>query len=983
MRKLKSKLKILITLCLVILMIPFQSLFTLAENPIVQTIYTADPAPMVDGDTLYVYTSHDEDGSTYFTMDDLMCYSTTDMVNWTDHGAVMTSADFSWAKENTLWASQVIKRNGKYYAYVPIERSSGQGPAIGVAVSDSPTGPFKDPLGEPLATAGTWAGDIDPTVFIDDDGQAYLYWGNPNIYYVKLNEDMISYSGEIQKVPMTVESFGERSNDDRPTSYEEGPWLYKRNDLYYLIFAGGPISEHLAYSTSDSPTGPWTYRGVIMPTQGSSFTNHPAVVDYKGKTYLFYHNGALPGGHGYARSVCIEEFEFNADGTIPVMNMTEEGASAIANLNPYVRNEAETINWESGIETEKCSQGGVNVYDIHNDDYIKVKNVDFDANGASAFTASVSCEAIRNIAEVGGNIELRLDSVDGKLIGTLPVSYTGEDDSWKEITTEINGADGVHDLYFVFKGTLDRELFKFDYWKFTQKSEPRELIALNATTDYYKIDTSDDFNTAKLSVKAIYSDGTIEDITNDAEIVPNKDGIISVENGVITGIDYGDITVTVNYGGKTCNFDMIIADLDAEMSVKSITLDNDTLSLICGNTAKIKVSAEFYDGYVTDVTSLATYESSDPTIASVANGEITGLLPGNVDITISYAGLMGQAATATLKVDVSYVNAYQRIEAETWSEKNGDLRNEACGDVDGDMNVGYIESGYWISYNSIDFGDLGAASFDARTAAQYGGGVISLRLDSPEGQEIGKMDIISTGDWQKYHTQSIDITADVTGVHDLYFVFTGNLNINWWQFNEKEKPPIPEIGITLDKDTYYQNEIITVKATYPSEYTDIGFTNEYGSWMGTSLVDYVDNGNDTATWTMTLAIGTKGNRTINVMNGSDKIGEFNVTILGGYKPEYPDESANIVSVRPAKVAWANDNFTVTVVTRRGASDVKLFNEYGNEFGKTLVSKEIVGNTIEWEFSMNIGSKGVRTVTVNSIDAVGNINDSESFTMAIV
>ena len=119
------------------------------------------------------------------------------------------------------------------------------------------------------------------------------------------------------------------------------------------------------------------------------------------------------------------------------------------------------------------------------------------------------------------------------------------------------------------------------------------------------------------------------------------------------------------------------------------------------------------------------------------------------------------------------------------------------------------------------------------------------------------------------------------------------------------------------------------------------------------------------------------------MNGSEKIGEFNVTILGGDKPQYPDESANIVSVKSAKVAWANDNFNVKVVTRRGASDVKLFNEFGNEFGKTLVSKEIVGNTIEWEFSMNIGSKGLRTITVKSIDAVGNINDSESFTMAIV
>ena len=297
------------------------------SNPIIKTVFTADPAPSVFGDTLYLYTSCDEPNSTYFTMDKLLCFSTTDMVSWTEHGTVMTSADFVWAKKNTLWASQVVERNGKYYAYVPIERADGSGPAIGVGVCDSPTGQFKDPLGKPLIYKGTWTGDIDPTVFIDDDGQAYMYWGNPQLYYVKLNEDMISAEGDIVSVPMTVESFGERRDgptEKYPTSYEEGPWLFKRNGLYYLIFAAGALPEHIAYATSESPTGPWVYGGIIMHHgfSGSAFTNHPGVAEYKGRSYLFYHCARLPGGGGFNRSVSVEEFTFNEDGSISTIDVT-------------------------------------------------------------------------------------------------------------------------------------------------------------------------------------------------------------------------------------------------------------------------------------------------------------------------------------------------------------------------------------------------------------------------------------------------------------------------------------------------------------------------------------------------------------------------------------------------------------------------------------------------------------------------------------
>jgi beta-xylosidase len=160
---------------------------------------------MVYDGRLYVYTGHDEDTlvNGFFTMNDWRVYSSTDMVNWTDHGSPLSYKNFSWSSGDA-WAGQVIYRNGKFYYYVSTNLNGGK--VLGVAVSDSPTGPFKDPLGKPLLASD--CGTIDPTVFIDDDGQAYLYWGNPNLCYVKLKADMISYQGSVVHVPMTTASFG-------------------------------------------------------------------------------------------------------------------------------------------------------------------------------------------------------------------------------------------------------------------------------------------------------------------------------------------------------------------------------------------------------------------------------------------------------------------------------------------------------------------------------------------------------------------------------------------------------------------------------------------------------------------------------------------------------------------------------------------------------------------------------------------------------
>jgi len=440
-----------------------------ALNPIVQTIYTADPAPVVHGGVCYLYTSHDEDVlvKNFFTMKDWRCFSSTDMVNWTDHGAVATLYDFKWAGsgwgggfENGAWAVQCIERNGKWFLYCPL-----QGRGIGVLVStNGPFGPFTDPIGKPLI-----GGDnIDPTVFIDDDGQAYLSWGNPKCWYAKLNQDMISLDTSIGNkglvaYDMTVEAFGKRSKEDpkRPTRYEEGPWLYKRNALYYLFFAGGPISEHLDYSTGPSPIGPWKYGGVVLPTQGGSFTDHPGVVDYKGKTYLFYHDAALPGGGGFKRSVCVDELRFNPEGSVIQMDMSKEGPPPVATLDPYKRVEAETIAWESGVETVKNDAVGVYVTDISNEDYIKVSHVDFGAAGSAKFMASVA--GVKD----GGAIELRLDNTAGALVGTLNVKSTSGLDKWETQSCAVSGAKGVHDLILKFTGGGETGL-NFDWWKFNK-----------------------------------------------------------------------------------------------------------------------------------------------------------------------------------------------------------------------------------------------------------------------------------------------------------------------------------------------------------------------------------------------------------------------------------------------------------------------------------------------------------------------------------
>lgn len=440
--------------------------FSFAQNPIIQTKYTADPAPMVYKDTVFLYTSHDEDDAFGFKMKDWLLYTSTDMVNWTDHGVVASLKEFKWTDpENGAWAPQVVERNGKFYMYCPMPGQRG----IGVLVADSPYGPFKDPIGKPLVKNSNE--DIDPTVFIDDDGQAYLYWGNPNLWYVKLNEDMISVKGEIVKDP----SFAKVKGTEDRFHYQEGPWAWKRNGHYYMAYASTCCPEGIGYAMGKSATGPWEFQGMIMDRDSRSNGNHPGIIDFKGKSYVFGFNYNIlkqtMSKHNERRSVSVSEMKYNADGTIQKLSFwNREGVKKAGAINPYERLEAETIAFSEGVKTEKITEWERNepynrgkkitermvVSSIHNGDYIKVQGVDF-SRGTKSIDVTVA-------SLYGGSIEIRTDAIDGPLLGTVKVTGKSEGDLYKTINTPIKNVNGVHDLFFVFKG--EKDLFNFDWWKF-------------------------------------------------------------------------------------------------------------------------------------------------------------------------------------------------------------------------------------------------------------------------------------------------------------------------------------------------------------------------------------------------------------------------------------------------------------------------------------------------------------------------------------
>lgn len=291
-----------------------------AQNPIITHKYTADPAALVHNDKVYLYVGHDEAKAyeNHYVLNEWLIFSSDDMVNWTEEAAFPASA-FEWAK-GEAWAAHVVEKEGKFYWYVTVEHGTIPGKSIGVAVSDSPTGPFKDALGKALITndmttehSDSYWDDIDPAVFIDDDGKAYMYWGNVVCYWAQLKDNMVELDGPIHTV-------------DLP-HFTEAAYIHKKGDWYYLTYAY-MFPERTAYAMSKSVTGPWEFKGLLNEVAGNTNTNHQSIIEFKGKDYFIYHNGVIPtAGGSYRRSVCVDYLYYNEDGTMQKVIMTSEGVA--------------------------------------------------------------------------------------------------------------------------------------------------------------------------------------------------------------------------------------------------------------------------------------------------------------------------------------------------------------------------------------------------------------------------------------------------------------------------------------------------------------------------------------------------------------------------------------------------------------------------------------------------------------------------------
>ena len=322
-----------------------------AQNPIIRDQFTADPTARVFNNKVYLYPSHDivppqGQRQDWFCMADYHVFSSENLAEWTDHGVILSQEQVPWGKPDaySMWAPDCVEKDGKYYFYFPDAPRSGRGFAIGVAVADSPVGPF---LCEPEPIKGI--SGIDPCVLVDNDGKAYIYWGGGGIRGARLKANMKELDGKLQEVrfprregspEMPPVMMGGEEMKGLPEGFKEGPFVFRRGDWYYLTFPwvrgkkgvdGDNPTETLAYAMSKSPLGPWDFKGVFMAEHDNGcWTNHHSFVEYKGQWYLFYHRNDLSPNDDKRRSVRIEKVRFNDDGTIPEIKPTIRGGGILS-----------------------------------------------------------------------------------------------------------------------------------------------------------------------------------------------------------------------------------------------------------------------------------------------------------------------------------------------------------------------------------------------------------------------------------------------------------------------------------------------------------------------------------------------------------------------------------------------------------------------------------------------------------------------------
>ena len=495
------------------------------SNPLIDYDYGADPFALVYDGRVYLYMTadklqYDTDGKVidndYLYINKLHVISSDDMVNWTDHGFIQVAgsngvakwADYSWAP---AVACKQIDGVDKFFLYF-----CNSGGGIGVLEGESPVGPWKDPNGKALIDGSTqgvqgvpWI--FDPAVMVDDDGTGYLAFGggvpegqelNPqSARIVKLADNMTSLAADKDGIPQMI---------DAPCMFEDGG-IHKANGKYYYTYCSNFSGNHSAvdgypgygiicYMVSDDPMGPYTYGGEILQNPSYYFNvggnNHHALFEFNGTTYITYHaqtlGKALGIEKGY-RSTHINEVEYYEDGSIKPIDADMEGVSQLKAFSPYSEVAGTTIGWNFGIAPRDLGGNNMVLSSVNNGDWVAIGGVDFGENGAETFEAEVAGLA-------GGRIELRLDSPDGEVIGTLDVE-SGNGDEFTTLSCSVENAVGEHTLFFVYSGEGEDELMEVQSWQFIEK-EPQQDVdktELKAAIDRATAINASEYTTASLT----------------------------------------------------------------------------------------------------------------------------------------------------------------------------------------------------------------------------------------------------------------------------------------------------------------------------------------------------------------------------------------------------------------------------------------------------------------------------------------------------
>ena len=474
-----------------------------AQNPVIRDQFTADPTARVFNGKVYLYPSHDimppaGQRQDWFCMADYHVFSSENLTDWKDHGVIVSQEKVPWGKADgySMWAPDCVQKDGKYYFYFPNGPKNGRGFAVGVAVADSPEGPF---LLEPEPIKGL--SGIDPCVLIDSlsptgEGsqkvQAYIYWSGMGIRGAKLKDNMKELDGELQEVqvprregmpempPMKV---GGQQMEGLPEGFKEGPFAFHRGDWYYLTFPwvrqeGG--TETLAYAMSKSPLGPWDFKGIIMAEHANRcWTNHHSIVEYKGQWYLFYHTNFFSPKDDKRRSVYIEKLTFNADGTIPEVKPTLRGVG----INQATeRIEIDRYSSANDVQTAYVDTAntrlGACVTLFKKDSWVKYDGVDF-SNVTDGYLV------INTMAHENTQLCVREKSAKGKVIAKVIVTVRSENGAfrhdmsgqWITLTTPLEYTPkDITDLVVTCEG----ESVSLDWLRFKNRPKYFDKVGTDA-----------------------------------------------------------------------------------------------------------------------------------------------------------------------------------------------------------------------------------------------------------------------------------------------------------------------------------------------------------------------------------------------------------------------------------------------------------------------------------------------------------------------